>query len=142
MKSKYSIIEACIPYSFLLSSYSYAPKEKKFIDQESFRVALYKDLFTDSEPHNDVATSESITETDIKHKRVKWKRTTYVICKRASKEKRKGFRYQRILALQGLLANFISKHEDSYVSRAETGCALCKVPLCVKKGYWEAFHSR
>ena len=80
--------------------------------------------------------------TNIKYQRVPMKRTTYVVCKQASRERKKEIKGQRGCSFQVIEPNIVGKEKDKHIARPETGCAVCKVSLCVKKGCWDVFHSK
>ena len=70
------------------------------------------------------------------------KRATCVVCKQASRERKKGIRGQRGCSLQVIEPNIVGKEKDGHIARPETGYAVCKVSLCVKRGCWDVFHSK
>ena len=121
--------------SFILSAFSYVSEEKKITNYLAFRETLCAGLITHAKPTADTAGTAG------QHQRVKIKRAPCVICKQAAKEKRRGIKGLRKRILQGISPNIVSKRSDHRVSRAKTGCDVCKVALCAKRGCWEAFHS-
>ena len=80
--------------------------------------------------------------TNIKHQRVPMKRTICVVCKQTSKKRKRGIRGQRECSLQVIEPNTVGKEKNGHIARPETGCAVCKVSLCVKRGCWDVFHSK
>ena len=67
------------------------------------------------------------------------KRAIYVVCKQASRERKRGIKGQRGCSLQVIEPNTVSKEKDGHIARLEIGCAVCKVLLCVKRGCWDVF---
>ena len=81
-------------------------------------------------------------DTNIEYQRVPMKRATCVVYKQASRERKKEIKDQREYSLQVIEPNTVSKEKDGYIARPETGYAMCKVLLCVKKGCWDMFYSK
>ena len=79
---------------------------------------------------------------NIKHQKVPMKRTTYVVCKQASRKRKREIKDQRECSLQVIEPNIVGKEKDKYIARPETGCAVCKVSLCVKRDCWDVFYSK
>ena len=134
----YTLVEIIAVNSFILYASSYVPEEEKFTHHQhrAFREVLCAGLFAHAKP-----TADNTPGKAGLHQRVKMKRAPCVICKQASAEERRGIKGVRRQVLQGLLANIVSKRSEQRVSRAKTGCSLCKVALCSKRGCWDAFHS-
>ena len=140
----YTLVEIIAVNSFTLSMSSYVPEEKKFTDHLVFREALCTGLFAHTKPMADIADSADTAgaaDTARLLQRVKLKRAPCVICKQAAAEERRGIKGARRQALQALSPNIVSKRKENRVKRAKTGCGLCNVALCTKRGCWEAFHS-
>ena len=79
---------------------------------------------------------------NIEHQRVPIKRTTCVVYKQASRERKREIRNQRGCSLQVIKPNTVGKKKDGHIARPEISCAVCKVLLCVKRGCWDVFHSK
>ena len=138
----YTLVEIVAVNSFLLSASSYV--SEKITSHRAFREGLCTGLLAHEKPISGniagVTETVGVTETAGLHQRVKMKRALCVICKQASAEERRGIKGVRRQVLQGLSPNIVSKRSQQRVSRAKTGCSLCKVALYSKRGCWEAFH--
>ena len=84
----------------------------------------------------------AIEGANIEHQRVPMKRAICVVCKQASRKRKREIRDQRECSLQVIEPNIVGKEKDEHIARQETGCAVCKVLLCVKRGCWDVFHSK
>ena len=165
----YTLVDITAVNSFILSSHSYVPKEEKFTDHQAFREALCSGLLACAKyqasaiaypPTAAAAAACPATERPmmtrptaaclaagalaasegIQHQRVKMKRSTYVVCKQACMQERRGIKGKRRQVLQALSPNSTSERKDRHVARAKTGCSSCNVALCATRGCWEAFH--
>ena len=131
---------------FILSAFSYVPEEKKITNYLAFRETLCAGLIAHAKPTADTANTAGTAGTTGtagiagQHQRVKIKRAPCVIYKQTTDEKRKGIKRLRKRILQEISPNIISKRSDHRISRAKTGCDICKVALCAKRGCWEAFY--
>ena len=130
----YTLIKIVVINFFILSAFSYVPEKKKITNYLAFRETLCAGLIAHAKPTADTANTADTAGTAGQHQRVKIKRAPCVICKQAAKEKKREIKGLRRWILQGISPNIISKRSDYCVFRAKTGCDVCKVALCAKRG--------
>ena len=137
----YTLIEIVAVNFFILSAFSYVLEEKKITNYLAFRETLCAGLIAHAKPTADTANTADTVGIVGQHQRIKIKCAPCVICKQATEKEKRGIKGLRRRILQGISLNIVSKRSDHRVFRAKTGCDICKVALCAKKGCWEAFHS-